>query len=291
MTTTSTQPDAAASGTFVIGGDLPVHRLGFGSMQLTGPGAMGEPRDVEGARSVLRRAVELGVTLIDTADAYGPGVPEQLIGEALFPYRKDLVIATKGGFVRGSRGEWITDGRPVHLRQALEGSLRRLRRETIDLYQLHRIDHKVPLAEQIGTLEEFRQAGLIRHIGLSEVSVAQLRKAQTLAPIATVQNLYNLAERHSEELVAFAATHNIGFIPWFPLATGGLTTPSGPLAAIQARTGATPSQIALAWLLQHSATILPIPGTSSVEHLEQNVASSHLQLSSSDVQQLDQAAR
>ncbi|WP_066039499.1 aldo/keto reductase [Herbiconiux solani] len=289
MSHSNSEPSAAAAETFLIGGDLPVHRLGYGSMQLTGPGAMGEPADLEQARNVLRLAVELGVTLIDTADSYGPGVPERLIGETLHPYRKDLVIATKGGFIRGHRGEWITDGRPQHLRDALEGSLRRLRLDSIDLYQLHRIDHKVPLADQIGAMEEFRRRGLIRHIGLSEVTLQELQVAQTQTQIATVQNLYNLTERRSEDLVSYTAENNIGFIPWFPLATGQLTTPSGPLAKIASRTGAAPSQIALAWLLQHSPTILPIPGTSSPAHLRENIAAAHLKLTTEDMAALDAA--
>jgi aryl-alcohol dehydrogenase-like predicted oxidoreductase len=290
MTTTAARPDAAAAGTFAIGGDLPVARLGFGSMQLTGPNAFGPARDAAGARAVLRRAVDLGVNLIDTADAYGPGVAETLIGEALHPYRAHLVIATKGGFVRGPRGEWITDGRPEHLREALDESLRRLRLERIDLYQLHRIDSRVPLAEQIGALRELRDAGKIRHIGLSEVTVAQLRQAEGVTPIATVQNRYNLAERSSDDLLTYTTERGIGFIPWFPLATGGLTRPAGPLGAIGARTGATPSQIALAWLLHRSPAVLPIPGTSSIAHLEENVGAGSLRLSGPDLALLDGAA-
>ncbi|WP_435157302.1 aldo/keto reductase [Amycolatopsis sacchari] len=278
---------ATAAGTFHIGGDLPVARLGFGSMQLTGPGAYGPSRDAATARAVLRRAVELGVTLIDTADAYGPGVAETLIAEALHPYREDLVIATKGGFVRNRRGDWLTDGQPEHLREALDGSLRRLRLDHIDLYQLHRVDPRVPLADQVGTLRELRDAGKIRYAGLSEVSVAQLREAERIVPIATVQNLYNLAERGSEDLVTYTAERGIGFIPWFPLATGGLTTPSGPLGALAARTGASPSQLALAWLLRRSPTMLPIPGTSSVAHLEENVAAAGLRLSTAEFALLD----
>ncbi|GAA2898082.1 aldo/keto reductase [Streptosporangium fragile] len=289
--TTTTTPNAADAGTFRIGGDLPVARLGFGSMQLTGRNAFGPSRDAAGARTVLRRAVELGVNLIDTADAYGPGVAETLIGEALHPYRDDLVIATKGGFVRGPRGEWITDGRPAHLRETLDGSLRRLRLDHIDLYQLHRIDAKVPLADQIGTLRDLRAAGKIRHIGLSEVSAAQLREAERIAPIATVQNLYNLAERSWEDLLAYTAERGIGFIPWFPLATGDLTRPSGPLGPVSTRTGATPSQLALAWLLHRAPNVLPIPGTSSVTHLEENIAAAAVKLSPADLALLDGAAR
>ncbi|OII18855.1 aldo/keto reductase [Curtobacterium sp. MCBA15_013] len=281
---------AAAAGTFLIGGDLPVARLGFGSMQLAGRNAFGPSRDPEGARAVLRRAVELGVTLVDTADAYGPEVAEGLIGEALAPYRSDVVIATKGGFVRGPRGEWVVDGRPEHLRAAVQGSLRRLRLERIDLYQLHRIDQRVPLDEQLGTLAALRAEGLIRHVGLSEVSVPELLAAQRILPIATVQNLYNLVERSSEDLVRVTAELGIGFIPWFPLATGGLTRGAGALGAMAARAGASPSQVALAWLLQHAPNVLPIPGTSSVDHLEENVAAASVVLSPRDVAVLDGAA-
>lgn len=281
---------AATAGTFRIGGDLPVARLGFGSMQLPGRNAFGPSRDPEGARAVLRRAVELGVTLIDTADAYGPEVAERLIGEALSPYRSDVVIATKGGFVRGRRGEWMVDGRPEHLREAVRGSLRRLRLDRIDLYQLHRIDQRIPLDEQLGALASLRQEGLIRHVGLSEVSVAELLAAQRIVPIATVQNLYNLVERSSEDLVRVTAELGIGFIPWFPLATGGLTRDAGALGAMAARAGASPSQVALAWLLQHAPNVLPIPGTSSVDHLEENVAATSVHLSAPDVAVLDGAA-
>jgi len=291
MTDTTAGPRTAeGAGTFAIGGDLPVARLGFGSMQLPGRNAFGPSRDPEGARAVLRRAVELGVTLIDTADAYGPEVAEQLIGEALAPYRPDVVVATKGGFVRGRRGEWIVDGRPEHLRAAVQGSLRRLRLERIDLYQLHRIDHRVPLDEQVGALAAMRAEGLIRHVGLSEVGVDELRAAQRIVPIATVQNRYNLVERASEDLVRVTAELGTGFIPWFPLATGGLTQAGGALGAIADRAGATPSQVALAWLLQHSPNVLPIPGTSSVPHLEENVAAGTVRLSPADVALLDGAA-
>ncbi|AOX67546.1 oxidoreductase [Curtobacterium sp. BH-2-1-1] len=281
---------ASVAGTFRIGGDLPVARLGFGSMQLPGRNAFGPSRDPEGARGVLRRAVELGVTLIDTADAYGPEVAENLIGEALSPYRAEVVIATKGGFVRGRRGEWIVNGRPEHLREAVQGSLRRLRLDRIDLYQLHRIDQRVPLDEQMGTLAALREEGLIRHVGLSEVSVAELLAAQRIVPIATVQNLYNLVERSSEDLVRVTAELGIGFIPWFPLATGGLTRGAGALGAMAARAGASPSQVALAWLLQHAPNVLPIPGTSNAEHLEENIAAAAVKLSPSDIALLNAAA-
>jgi len=284
-------PLASAAGTFLIGGELPVVRLGYGSMQLTGRNALGPPRDPDAARRVLRRAVELGVTLIDTADAYGPDVAENLIAEALHPYPDDLVIATKGGFVRGDRGQWRTDGRPTHLRDALEGSLHRLRLDAIDLYQLHRIDSAVPLDDQIGTLSELRDEGKIRYIGLSEVTVTQVRRASVITPIATVQNLYNLAQRDADDLVDYAAEHSIGFIPWFPLATGQLTEPTGPMGAIARRSGASASQIALAWLLQRSPTMIPIPGTSSVQHLEENLGSAQVQLEPSEIRLLNGRAR
>lgn len=290
MSETTVPISAAAAGDFRIAGDLPVARLGYGSMQLPGANAFGPTRDAENARRVLRRAVELGVTLIDTADAYGPEVAETLIGEALSPYPDELVVATKGGFVRGSRGEWIVNGQPEHLRAAVRESLRRLRMDRIDLYQLHRVDPHVPLADQIGALAELRDEGLILHIGLSEVTVDQLREAERIAPIVTVQNRYNLADRSSEELVRHTAERGIGFIPWFPLATGGLTHPTGPLGAMAQRTGASPSQLALAWLLQHSPNILPIPGTASAAHLEENVLAAELELSAGDVAILDGAA-
>jgi len=290
MTSDNLSSAAAASGTFLIGGDISVNRLGFGSMQLTGRNGFGPSRDANAARAVLRRAVELGVTLIDTADAYGPGVAEELIGEALAPYKSDVVVATKGGYVRSRRGDWITDGRPEHLREAVEGSLQRLRLEVIDLYQLHRIDGGVPLADQIGALLELRNAGKIRHIGLSEVSVEQIEEASSIAPISTVQNLYNLGQRGAESVVRYAEERGIGFIPWFPLATGGLTKRFASTEEIGSKFGATPSQVALAWLLQHSTTMLPIPGTSSVDHLEENVAASGLRLDSEAISVLDQAA-
>ncbi|OII06914.1 aldo/keto reductase [Curtobacterium sp. MCBA15_008] len=281
---------AATAGTFLIGGDMPVARLGFGSMQFPGRNAFGPPRDADGARAVLRRAVDLGVTLIDTADAYGPGVSERLIGEALHPYRRDVVIATKGGFVRGRRGEWVVDGRPEHLHQAVRDSLTRLQLERIDLYQLHRIDSQVPLEDQMGALRDMQEAGLVRHVGLSEVTASELRAAQHVVPIVTVQNLFNLVERSSEDLVRYTAEHGIGFIPWFPLATGGLTRGSGALGALAQHKGVTASQIALAWLLQHSPNVLPIPGTSSVAHLEENVAAGSVVLSPEEKAMLDRAA-
>ncbi|WP_019928377.1 aldo/keto reductase [Nocardia sp. BMG111209] len=278
MATFTDSRPAAASGTFAIGGDRPVHRLGYGSMQLTGPGVWGTPKDPDEAVRVLRRAVELGVTLIDTADSYGPFVSERLIREALHPYPDDLVIATKAGLSRPGPGVWEPLGRPEYLRQQLELSLRHLGLETIDLYQLHRIDPKVPAADQIGTLVQLQQEGKIRHIGLSQVTVDQLAAARKLATIVSVQNLYNLNTRDSEDLLDHAEAAGIAFIPWFPIATGELAKGGGPLSAIAAAHDATPAQIALAWLLRRSPVILPIPGTSSVAHLEQNMAAARITL-------------
>jgi aryl-alcohol dehydrogenase-like predicted oxidoreductase len=281
---------AAASGTFTIGGDLQVHRLGFGSMQLTGRGVWGEPTDHREAIAVLRRAVELGVTLIDTADAYGPYVAERLIAEALHPYPADLVIATKGGFQRPGPDVWVEDGRPEHLRAACEGSLDRLKLDRIDLYQLHRIDPKVPLEDQIGALLDLQKAGKIRHIGLSEVSVKQIQAVRRLAPIATVQNRYNLVDRFSEGVLDYCTGENIGFIPWFPLATGGLAKDGSVLSSAAKRLGAQPAQLAVAWLLAKSPVMLPIPGTSKVPHLEENTASALLQLDDGVMESLSRAA-
>ncbi len=278
MTFVDQQP-VAASGTLTLGGDLTVRRLGFGAMRLTGPGIWGEPADPAEARAVLRRAVELGVNLIDTADAYGPYVSERLIAEALYPYPEGLVIATKGGLLRGGPNNWYPDGRPEHLRDALEGSLKRLRLERIDLYQLHRVDPKVPLEDSVGTLAELRAAGKIRHIGLSNVNADQLAQARKIVPIVSVQNRYNLTDRASEELVNLCESEGLGFIPWFPLATGNLARPGGRLDQIARAHQATPSQIALAWLLKRSRTMLPIPGTSSVAHLEENLGAAGIRLS------------
>jgi aryl-alcohol dehydrogenase-like predicted oxidoreductase len=258
-------------------------------MQLTMGNGFGPPRDRAEADAVLKRAVELGVTLIDTADAYGPWSVEELIAAALHPYRDDLLIATKGGFVRDGNGRWITNGRPSHLREALEGSLSRLRLDTIDLYQLHRVDAAVPLEDQLGTLADLHQEGKIRHIGLSEVTVSQLSRAEAVTPIATVQNLFNLADRKSADVLEYATDHDIGFIPWFPLATGGLTR-SPRLNQIAARQGISASQVALAWLLQHSDNVLPIPGTSQVAHLEDNVAAASIRLDVEDLATLDRLA-
>lgn len=278
---------AQASGTFNIGGDLPVYRLGFGAMRLTGEGIWGEPADRDEAIAVLRTAIELGITLIDTADSYGPEVSERLIAEALYPYPKDLVIATKAGFTRPGPGQWVEDGRPEHLRSAVEGSLRRLRLEFIDLLQLHRIDPKVPMEDQIGALLELQRAGKIRHIGLSEVSVAQIEAVRRLATIVSVQNQYNLAYRNSEQVLEYCTRERLGFIPWFPLATGDLAQPGGAVARVAERIGALPSQVALAWLLAKSPVMLPIPGTSQVSHLRENTDAAQLALDDRAMQELD----
>lgn len=273
---------ATASGTFTLGGDLPIHRLGYGAMQITGPGVWGEPKDLDEVVRLLRRAVELGVNFIDTADSYGPFVSETLIRKALHPYADDVVIATKAGLTRPGPDVWLPLGRPEYLRQQLELSLRHLGLERIDLYQLHRIDPKVPLADQIGELVALQKEGKIRHIGLSQVTVAQLEAARKLATIVSVQNLYNLADRTSEKLVDHCEANQIAFIPWFPMATGKLARSGGPLDDIAETHEATPSQLALAWLLRRSPVMLPIPGTSSVAHLEENVAAATVSLSDED---------
>jgi aryl-alcohol dehydrogenase-like predicted oxidoreductase len=286
MSDIETQP-ARASGEFAIGGDLPVVRLGYGAMQIPGPGVWGEPRDHDEVIRVLRRAVELGVTFIDTADSYGPEVSERVIHEALHPYPEDLVIATKAGMTRPGPGRWGVNGRPQHLKTQAEKSLRLLGLERIELFQLHRIDPTVPLADQLGALVELQAEGKIGHIGLSEVSVAEIRSARAITPIATVQNLYNLADRGAEPVLEHCQRENIGFIPWFPMATGRLARHGGPLQRIADEHAVTPAQLALAWLLQRSPVVLPIPGTSTVAHLEENVGAALVELTPDQVQQLD----
>jgi aryl-alcohol dehydrogenase-like predicted oxidoreductase len=280
---------AVRSGTFAIGGDLPVHRLGYGAMQLTGPGVWGEPADRVQAIAVLRRAVELGVNLIDTADSYGPYVSEELIREALYPYPKGLVIATKAGLARPGPGRWVPLGRPEYLRQECEMSLRRLGVERIDLFQLHRIDPKVPADDQFGVLRDLQKEGKVRHVGLSEVNVTEIEAARRIVPIATVQNQYNLAYRNSEDVLDYCTRKNIGFIPWFPLATGELAKPHGALTRIARQLGAQPAQVALAWLLKKSPVMLPIPGTSKVKHLEENTAAALLNIDDSIIKELANA--
>ena len=277
---------AVRSGTFAIGGDLPVHRLGYGAMQLTGPGVWGEPADRVQAIAVLRRAVELGINLIDTADSYGPYVSEELIREALYPYPKGLVIATKAGLARPGPGRWVPLGRPEYLRQECEMSLRRLGVERIDLFQLHRIDPKVPADDQFGVLRDLQKEGKVRHVGLSEVNVTEIEAARRIVPIATVQNQYNLAYRNSEDVLDYCTRKNIGFIPWFPLATGELAKPHGALTRIARQLGAQPAQVALAWLLNKSPAMLPIPGTSKVKHLEENTAAALLNIDDSIMEEL-----
>jgi pyridoxine 4-dehydrogenase len=278
MNTTQVDQPAVKSGTFHIGGDTPVHRLGFGAMRLTGEGIWGEPADHDECIAVLRRALELGITLIDTADSYGPFVSERLIAEALHPYPENLLIATKAGFQRSGPGQWEPDGRPEYLRERCESSLVRLKLDRIDLFQLHRIDPKVPMEDQIGALRELQSEGKIRHIGLSEVTVEQIQAVRRLTPVATVQNLYNLSDRHSETVLDYCAAENIGFIPWYPLATGSLANPDSPLSQAAARLDATPGQLALAWLLKKSPVMLPIPGTSKVDHLESNTKAALLEI-------------
>ena len=281
---------AAPSGTFQLGGDLPVVRLGYGTMQLPGEGVWGPPRDHDEAIAVLRRAVEIGVTLFDTADSYGPFVAEDLLREALHPYADDVVVATKAGLTRQGPGVWTPLGQPAYLRQEVEMSLRRLGLERIDLFQLHRIDPAYPVADQVGELKALQDEGKIRHIGLSEISVEQLQEAQQTAEIVSVQNLYNLANRSSEALLDHCTEHGIGFIPWFPLATGELSKEDGPLASAAKEHDASPSQLALAWLLKRSPVVLPIPGTKSVDHLDANTAAASIELTDDEFEALGKAA-
>ncbi|MBC8103194.1 MAG: aldo/keto reductase [Cytophagales bacterium] len=283
------QTPAARSGTFRIAGELEVFRLGYGAMQITGPGIWGAPRDHEESLRVLRRCPELGINLIDTADSYGPHISEELIAEALYPYADGLVIATKAGLTRTGPNQWPVNGDPAYLRQCLDGSLKRLKRDAIDLYQLHRIDDKFPLEDQVGVFAEAQKAGKIRFIGLSEVTTDQLAAAQKVAPISTVQNRYNVADREWESVVEACEAQNIGFLPWFPLATGNLAKPGGPLDMMAKKRDVTPSQVALAWLLHRSPVMLPIPGTSSVQHLEENMRGASLRLSDSEMAELNNA--
>jgi pyridoxine 4-dehydrogenase len=276
--------------TFALGGDLTVKRLGYGAMRITGPGIWGEPKDRNEARKVLQRALELGVNFIDTADAYGPEVSENIIAEALYPYRKDLVIATKSGFTRSGPNKWAVDGRPDYLRQCVEMSLRRLKLERIDLYQLHRIDPKVPVEESLGALKEFQDAGKIRHIGLSEVSPAEIEQANKTVKIVSVQNQYNLSDRQHEKALKYCEQHRLAFIPWFPVAAGKLAKAGGPLDKAAKQHQATVAQLSLAWLLHHSPVMLPIPGTSSVKHLEENMAAAKLQLSPEEWKAIESSA-
>lgn len=283
-------PKASASGTFSLGGDLTINRLGFGAMRITGDGIWGEPKDPKECKRVLKRLLDLGVNFIDTADAYGPEVSENLIAEALHPYPKGLIIATKGGLTRQGPEKWAPVGRAEYLRQCVEMSLRRLKLERIDLYQLHRFDAKVPVEESLGELKKMQDEGKIRHIGISEVSVAEVKQAQKIARIVSVQNKYNIGDRTHEDVLQYCVQHQMGFIPWFPIAAGELAKPGGLLDKIAHSHKASTAQIALAWLLHHSPVILPIPGTSSVKHLEENLAAAGLHLTAADWNSLEEAA-
>jgi len=286
--------NASASGRFLIGGDLPVHRMGYGTMRLVGDGAWGEPANAAEARRVLRRAVELDVTLIDTADAYGPEIAERLIAEALYPYPSGLVIATKGGITRQGPAKTEFVGRAGYLIQCVEMSLRRLRLERIDLYQLHRIDPRTPIEESLGALKRMQEQGKIRHIGLSEVNPAEIEEARKIIEVVTVQNRYSLADRRHEETLAYCERQGIGFLPWYPINAGKLLKPEQPFSQMLSRMAtqhsASAAQISLAWLLQRSPVMLPIPGTSKIAHLEENIAASSLKLSAEDITELEQAA-
>jgi aryl-alcohol dehydrogenase-like predicted oxidoreductase len=279
------------SGTFSIGGQLTVNRLGLGTMRLTGPGIWGEPADRAEAIAVLRRAVELGINLIDTANSYGPYVAEDLIREALHPYSEGVVIATKAGLVRTGPNGWAPVGRPEYLRQECEMSLRRLRLDRIDLFQLHRIDPKVPVDEQFGLLKDLQNEGKIRFVGLSEVGIAEIKAARKVVPIVSVQNMYNITERKYADVLDYCASESLGFIPWFPLATGNLAKPGSALDRIAHKLGAQPGQVALAWLLKKSPVMLPIPGTSKVKHLEDNAAAASLELDEATFAELEKLSK
>ena len=285
------QSTAKKSGEFLIGNDLRVTLLGFGAMRITGEGVWGEPRDRAEAIRLLRRVVELGINFIDTADSYGPGVSEEIIAEALHPYPADLVLATKGGYDRPGPNQWVENGRPEHLRSACEDSLRRLRLQRIDLYQLHRIDPKVPAEDQLGTLKDLQAQGKIKHIGLSEVSMQQIRQARAIVPIVSVQNRYSITDRGSDDVLQYCEKEKLAFIPWFPLAAGRISGAGSPIRRVAARWNATPSQVALAWLLARSPVMLPIPGTSRVQHLEENVAAAELRMNADAMRELDGLAR
>jgi len=283
----SQEAPAAKSGAFKIGGDLSIYRLGYGAMRITGQGIWGEPKDRPEAIKVLRRAVALGINFIDTADSYGPYVSEEIIAEALYPYPPGLVLATKAGFDRTGPNQWVMNGNPEHLREACESSLKRLRLERIDLFQLHRIDPKFPAEDQLGTLEDLQQQGKIKHIGLSEVSVKEIENARQIVPIVTVQNRYSILDRSAQAVLDHCQRENIGFIPWFPLAAGDVSAAGSELFRIATQLKTTPSQLALAWLLWRSPVMLPIPGTSRVSHLEENVTAAALKFDESTMRELD----
>jgi aryl-alcohol dehydrogenase-like predicted oxidoreductase len=287
---TTLTPDAAQSGTFAFGKDLAVHRMGFGAMRLTGKGIWGQPEDSAEAKKVLKRAVELNINFIDTADSYGPEVSENLIAEALHPYPKGLIIATKGGLTRQGPDIWKPVGRPEYLQQCVEMSLRRLRVDCIDLWQLHRIDPQVPVEDSLGVIVQLQKAGKVRHIGLSEVSVKEIERARKSARIVSVQNLYNIGDRKHDDVVEYCEKHQIAFIPWFPMAGGAIFQPGSPLDKVAKHHGASISQVALAWLLHRSPCILPIPGTSSVSHLEENTAAASLEISKDEWKEIERSA-
>jgi pyridoxine 4-dehydrogenase len=291
MSTSTPTPDATKSGTFSLGGDLTIHRMGYGAMRLTGKGIWGPPKDPAEARAVLKRAVELGVDFIDTADSYGPEVSENLIAEALHPYPKGLVIATKGGLTRPGPDRWEPVGRAPYIQQCVELSLRRLRTDCIDLYQLHRIDPQTPAEETLGALKDLQKAGKIRHIGLSEVSVEEIENARKIVTVVSVQNIYNLGNRKHEDVLTYCEKNKLGFIPWFPMAGGDLVKPGGPLDTVAKRHHATTSQIALAWILHHSPVTLPIPGTSSRPHLEENIAAASLKIEPGEWAEIEKAGK
>ncbi len=282
--------NAADSGTFTLGGDLKIHRLGYGAMRITGDGIWGEPKDAAESKRVLQRAVDAGVTFIDTADAYGPEVSERLIAEALHPYPQNLVIATKGGLTRYGPNKWEPLGRPEYLRQCVEMSLRRLKVERIDLWQLHRIDPKVPVEESLGVIKDMQQQGKIRHVGLSEVKPHEIDQARKVIDIVSVQNLFNLGDQKHADTLEYCEKNHLGFIPWFPVAAGKLTKEGGPLDAAAKRHNATITQLALAWLLHRSPVMLPIPGTSSVKHLEENIGAASVKLSDQEWKSLEEEA-
>jgi pyridoxine 4-dehydrogenase len=284
---TAGSSNMATHPTFNLGGDLTVNRLGFGAMRVTGEGVWGWPADRQTALKVLRRAVELGVNLIDTADAYGPDTSELLIAEALYPYPKGLVIATKGGLTRPTRGQWVPNCRPDHLKQALDGSLKRLRLDRIDLYQLHAVDSKVPIEESVGALKQMQDAGKIRHIGLSNVDRKEIDRARKIAPIVSVQNRYNIQDRDSEDVLAYCEKEKLGFLPWFPIGGGRGLKSENPVNTAAKAHGVSVFQVALAWLLQRSPVMLPIPGTSSLAHLEENVAAARLKLTPEEWKAID----
>ena len=288
---TSEVVTAKASGTLTIGGDLKVRRLGYGAMRITGKGIWGEPKDPETAKKVLRRAVELGVNFIDTADSYGPEVSERLIGEALAPYADGVVIATKAGLTRQGPDQWLPVGRPEYLQQEVEMSLRRLKLERIDLWQLHRIDPKVPVEESLGVIKKMQEQGKIKHVGLSEVKPHEIDQARKVVDIVSVQNLYNIGDRTHEDVVDYCTKHGLAFIPWFPVAAGKLAQPGGKLDAAAKLHGTTLSQLSIAWLLHRSPVMLPIPGTSSVGHLEENVAAAGVKLSDAEWKEIESSPK